>query len=250
MKRIFVMSLASLILLSGCGTEDNELLTAIDNSYDLKTGSIESSFSYSTKYNNIDIEGTVAGKIKILFGDQYDKVSANVNFEDNNETIEYYVDNKGNIITESAESNVAYAPLYIEAPDLKNYIDKIPAPTQETTMVNGKNVAVNKYSFNFGSLDTEVVRAMFDPILKLGFVSTNILQNEQINGDFSLNYFVDPTTGNLLKEVISFSNSSDDSLATKTNVEITNIYNYDQTDVELPARYGEDASSEAVGSEQ
>lgn len=250
MKRIFVMSLVSLLLVTGCGAEDNELLTAINNSYDLNTGSIESSFVYSTEYNNIDIEGTVAGNIKILFGENYDKVSANVNFEDNKENIEYFVDNKGNVITKNSESNVAYAPLYIEAPELKNYIDKVPAPTQEMISADGKNIKANKYSFKFDALDTKVVKAMFDPILKLGFVSTNILQNEQINGQFNLDYFVDPETGHLLKEKISFSNQSDDTLSTKTNVEITNTYNYDKTDVELPVGYGDNVGSDAEGSEQ
>lgn len=250
MKRIFVMSLASLLLVTGCGAKDNELLTAINNSYDLDTGSIESNFAYSTEYNNIDIEGTVAGKIKILFGEKYDKVSANVNFENNKENIEYFVDNKGNIITESSESNVVYAPLYMEAPEINSYLDKIPEPTQETISIKGKDVKVNKYIFTFDALDTKVAKAMFDPILKLGFVSTNILQNEQITGKFNLSYFVDPETGNLLKEKISFSNQADDTLSTKTNVEITNTYNYDKTDVELPAGYGDDIVSEEVGSKQ
>lgn len=245
------MSLASLVLLTGCGSEENELVSAIENSYDLNTGSIVSDFDYTTEYNNIDIEGTVDGQIKILFGEDYDKISADVNFKDKKEAIEYYVDKKGDIITDNPESDVVYAPLYIDAPQLGDYVSQIPEPTQDKIEVDGKELAVNKYEFNFESLNTDIATAMFDPIVKLGFISSDILQSETIAGKFTLTYFVDPETGNLVKEALTFGNQSEGDLAAKTSIEVTNTYNYDETTVELPEGYGE-ASSEVAseGSEQ
>ncbi len=245
MKRIFFMSLVSLIAFTGCSSEENELLSAIDNSYDLNTGSIVSNFDYTTEYNNIDIAGTVDGQVKILFGSDYDKIAANVNFEDKKEVIEYYVDKKGDIITENTDSDVVYAPLYIEAPELDEYAEQVPEPTAAEINVDGAKVKVNKYSFKFEKLNTEVAKSMFDPIVKLGFVSTDVLQSELIEGTFNLNYFVDPETGNLVKETLSFTNEANNSIATKTKIEVANTYNYDETEVELPAGYGE-AKSEAT----
>lgn len=250
MKKIFFMSLSSLLLLSGCSTQDNELLTAIENSYDLKTGSIESNFIYETEYNNIDIEGVVDGNIKILFGDEYSKVNAIINFEDDSEHIEYYVDDKDNIISNDFDQELSYTPLFSTAPDLSSHIDEIPAPTKETIKVNDQELAVDTYEFNFTSLDTGTAKLIFDAIVKLGFVSSDILQSEQIDGQFTLKFFVDPETDRLIKECFTFSNQEDNSLSTNTKVEITNIYDYTATTVELPEGYGQQSASEVESSEQ
>lgn len=251
MKRIFFMSLTSLVLLTGCGSKDNELLTAIENSYDLKTGSIESNFEYTTEYNNIDIEGTVAGKIKVLFGDQYSKVTADIIFEDDSENIEYYVDGKDNIISNDFEHNVSYTPLFTEAPNIGDSLtDSIPVPTAETIEINNTEIKVDTYEFDFNTLDTKAANTIFDPVIKLGFVSTEILQSEQIDGDFSLTYYVDPTTDKLVKECFKYNSQEENSLSTNTTVEISNIYDYSETTVELPAGYGDQTTSDVESSEQ
>lgn len=252
MKKIIFMSLASLITLTGCSGEDNELLNAIDNSYDLNSGSIVSKFDYTTEYNNIDIEGTVDGTIKILFGDDYDKISADVNFEDAKDSFEYYVDNKGEVIADTQNSDVAYAPLYIDAPDLGIYEDSVPEPTKATIKIDDKDVDVNQYSFNFEKLNTEVAKSMFDPIIKLGFVSPDVLQTDEITGNFKLNYYVEPETGNLVKESLEFSNNDNNKLDTKTSIKIENVYTYDEQEVTLPDGYGEvtsEATSEVASEE-
>lgn len=248
MRKIIFMSLASLITLTGCSGEENELLKAIDNSYDLNSGSIVSKFDYTTEYNNIDIAGTVDGTIKILFGDDYDKISANINFEDAKDSFEYYIDNKGKVVANTQNSDVAYAPLYIEAPDLGIYEDSVPEPTKATIKINDKDVNVNQYSFNFDKLNSEVAKSLFDPIIKLGFISPDILQADEITGNFKLNYYVEPESGNLVKESLEFSNKDDDKLDTKTSINIENVYTYDEQNVTLPEGYGEVASD--TGSEE
>lgn len=247
MKKVFFMSLTLLILFTGCSSEQNELITAIDKSYDLDTGSIVSNFNYTTEYNNIDIAGTVDGQIEILYGDDYDKVTANINFGEKNDAIEYYVDKKENIINEDSKSDVVYAPLYLEGPELDGYIEQIPEPTTTELEIAGQSQTVNQYSFELASLETEVAEAMFDPIVKLGFVSPDVLKSETIDGTFNLNYYVDPETGYLLKENLSYTSQADNTISTKTTISIENTYDYEQTIVELPAGYG-DASSEATSS--
>lgn len=243
------MSLTSLIILTGCGSKDNELLAAIENSYDLSTGSIESNFEYTTEYNNIDIEGTVDGNIKVLFGNEYSKVTANINFEDESENIEYYIDSKDNIISNDNDRNINYTPLFTDAPNIGDYIESIPKPKKTTISINDKDISVDSYAFDFGTLDTKAAKIIFDPIVKLGFVSSDILQSDEINGDFTLTYFVDPTSDQLLKECFTYTSQEDDSLSTNTTVKVSNIYNYDETTVELPAGYGEQASSEVESAE-
>lgn len=238
MKKIIFIPFASLITLTGCGSEENELLNAIDNSYDMKTGSIVSNFDYTTEYNNIDIEGTVAGTINILFGSDYDQISADIEFEDAKDSFEYYVDNKGNVIAEDQNSEVAYAPLYIEAPDLEMYEESVPEPEQTTIKIDGQEMTVNQYSFEFEKLNTEVAKSMFDPVIKLGFVSPDILQTDEISGTFKLDYYVDSESGNLVKESLEFANKKDNELDTKTSIKIVNTYSYDEEEVTLPEGYG------------
>lgn len=247
MKKLFCMSLATLLVFTGCGSEENELISAINNSYDLDTGSITSKFNYTTEYENIDIAGTVEGKLKIAFGKDYDKVSADVNFEDKAEKFEYYVDNKGNIITDQMTSDMLFAPLYTSAPDLNSSVESIPEPKEATIKYDGADVTVNQYAFTFDQLDADVAKSMFDPIVKLGFISSEVLQGDVIEGSFKLTYNVNPETGMLLSESLKYASKVDDSLSTKTTVTIKNTYSYDETEVELPAGYGEE--SEAASEE-
>lgn len=244
MRKIFCMSLATLITLTGCSSDDNELVTAIGKSYDLETGSIESKFNYTTEYGNIDIAGTVSGDINIEFGDDLDKISANVNFEDKQDKFEYYVDHKGNIISDDVDTDVMFAPLYINAPDLDPYIESIPEPKSITKSIDGVDKQFNMYTFSFEKLDTEVAKSLFDPVIKLGFVSTDILQGDIIDGTFKLTYVVDPETGLLYSEKVNFVSEEDDNLSTKTTININNMYNYDQTDVSLPEELSTSEQSE------
>lgn len=253
MKRIFFMSVASIIVLTGCTTQQNELFTAIENSYSLKTGTIASKFEYTTEYNNINIAGTVNGNINISFGDKYDKVDADVNFEDKSDKFEYYVKKNGDIVTDKEDDIIQYTALYTEAPNFTGYEDQVPQPVAATVNVGGVDTQVNQYTFNFDSLDTQVVKSLFDPIIKLGFISSNVLKEDNLEGSFTLNYYIEPTSGNLVKEDLAFTNTEDNSLATKTIITISNEYSYEPTEVELPLGYGEktdDKQSEAQSEEQ
>ncbi len=235
MKKILYIPIMATILLTGCSSNDNELLSAIEDSYNLKTGTIQSDFKYSTQYANIEIEGVVEGSIDISFGSDYDKITADINFDDNSDKVEYYVDNKGEILSANDSSDVSYAPLYIEAPDLSKYEEDILEPKATTIKVDGKETKVNEYTFKFEKLDTEVAKSMFDPIIKLGFVSADIMQEDFIDGTFNLSYFVNPETGLLEKETLSFTQTGDDTQSTKTTVKIENVYSYDEVEVEVPA---------------
>lgn len=235
MKKILYIPIMATILLAGCSANDNELLSAIEDSYDLKTGTIQSDFKYSTQYDNIEIEGVVEGTINIAFGSDYDKITADINFDDNSDKVEYYVDNKGEILSADDEGEVLYAPLYIDAPDLSKYEDDILEPKSTKIKVDGKDVNVNEYTFEFDKLDTEVAKSMFDPIIKLGFVSADIMQADFINGTFNLSYYVNPETGLLEKESLSFTQTGDDTQSTKTTVKIENNYSYEEVEVEVPA---------------
>lgn len=242
MKKLFFITFASLIALSGCGAEENELLNAIDNSYDLDTGQIQSKFDYTTEYNNIDIEGTVSGLITIDFGNDLDKITANINFEGSEDQFEYYVDSKGNIISNTESTEVDYAPLYIDAPNLSDFAEEIPEPKASTFKTEDGEIDVNVYTFEFTELSTDIAKSLFDPIIKLGFVSTEVLQRETIEGNFKLNYYVDIETGKLVAETLDYSNKTTDNLTTKTEIHIENTYSYEENIVELPQSESETES--------
>lgn len=242
MKKILYVPIMAAILLTGCSSSDNELLAAIDNSYNLKTGTIQSDFKYSTEYENIEIEGVVDGSINIDFGSKYDKITADINFDDKSDKVEYYVDNKGNILSANNTGEVSFAPLYIEAPDLSKYEDQILEPSPTTIKVDGNEVKVNEYTFKFDKLDADVAKSMFDPIIKLGFVSADVLQAEFVDGTFNLSYYVNPETGLLEKESLSFTQKGDDTQSTKTVVKIENVYSYDEVEVEVPDNLSEEGS--------
>lgn len=249
MKKILYIPIMATILLTGCSATDNELLSAIEDSYDLKTGIIQSDFKYSTQYDNIEIKGVVEGSINIAFGSDYDKITANINFDGNSDKVEYYVDNKGEILSADDEGEVSYAPLYIDVPDLSKYEDDILEPKTTKIKVDGKEVNVNEYTFEFDKLDTEVAKSMFDPIIKLGFVSADIMQADFINGTFNLSYYVNPETGLLEKESLSFTQSGDDSQSTKTTIKIENVYSYEEVEVEVPASLLEEDKTNEESSE-
>ncbi len=246
MKKLFTISIAALIGLTACGSEQNELISAIEKSYDLDTGTITSKFEYTTEYNNLELEGTVEGNLKVQFGSKYDLVTANVGYGDSSDVIEYYVDQNGEVVGDAGEEvDSLYAPLYIEAPQLDAYADSIPEPTETTIKVDGQDTTVNQYTLEFAKVDTDIAKTLFDPIVKLGFISSDILNANEIVGKFTMNYFVDPETGLLVKEELSFSNEEDNELSTKTKVKITNTYNYDEVEVELKDTEASEASSEA-----
>ncbi|WOO89993.1 hypothetical protein R2F61_04665 [Mollicutes bacterium LVI A0078] len=249
MKKILYIPIMATILLTGCSATDNELLSAIEDSYNLKTGTIQSDFKYSTQYDNIEIEGVVEGSINIAYGSDYDKITADINFDDNTDKVEYYVDNKGEILGADDEGEVLYAPLYIDAPDLSKYEDDILEPKSTKIKVDGKDVNVNEYTLELDKLDTEVAKSMFDPIIKLGFVSADIMQADFINGTFNLSYYVNPETGLLEKESLSFTQTGDDTQSTKTTVKIENNYSYDEVEVEVPASLLEEDKTNEESSE-
>ncbi|WOO88175.1 hypothetical protein RZE82_04405 [Mollicutes bacterium LVI A0039] len=243
MKKLFFMSIASMITLTGCGSNEHELIQAIDNSYDLSTGQIVSKFDYTTEYNNIEIAGTVKGLITIDFGKDVDKISAQINFEGNEDAFEYYVDNKGNIIADNEQS--LYAPLYIDAPDLSEYLEELPEPVYTVVDVDGVETPVNQYTLLLEEMSTPVAKSIFDPIIKMGFVSSDVLQLEKIKGDFTLNYYVNPETGLLVSETLDYTNSTDDGLNTKTTIHIENSYSYEENEVSLPTEEASADVSEA-----
>lgn len=235
MRKLVIITFASMITLSGCGSESNELIDAINNSYNMDSGSIISNFQYTTEYGNIDIEGTVSGTIIADFSSDLDKVTASVNFKGSEESFEYYIDDKGNVIVSDSNADVLYSPLYDEAPDLEQYIGSIPVPESKTIKVDGEDVLVNEYNFKLDNLNNEVVKSLFDTVVKLGFVSSDILKEENIEGTYNLSFDVEAETGQLVEERLEYMSQGESSLSTSTSISVSNTYSYDNVDVDLPS---------------
>lgn len=240
MKRLLSMAVVGAILLSGCGSS-NELVDAIDNSYS-NSGKIISKYNYNTSYDNLEVGGDIKGAVTTTYGDDVSLIEGNIDFSGTNNEFTYYANDKDDVYSYdgSEVTEEVLAPLYTESPDISDYIDSIPEPTNEEVEVDGVTYNSDVYSFAFDDgLNTGIASSMFDTVIKLGFVSSDLLTNEDVDGKFSLEFYVDSETGNLIKEVSKFSNADNDSDTTKTEITVVTTFDYEEQEVEVPSEVAE-----------
>lgn len=245
MKKLITLSVAGLIAFTGCGEEKNELVSAIDGSYGMESGAIATTFSYTTEYDNIDLAGEVEGTLDLAFDKELDSVIGSIAFGDKTDNFEYFIDNKGNITSSGNNEDVLYSSLYTEAPDLSEFVEQIPAPESVEIDVDGSTVTANQYKLELDSLSTDVAIELFDPIIKLGFISTEVLNSESVTGSFNLIFNVDPETSKMINSKMVYSNEENNEIGTKTNISIENVYSYVEQDVQAESDIESESTSEA-----
>lgn len=245
MKKLITLSVAGLIALTGCGEEKNELISAIDGSYGMESGAITTTFSYTTEYDNIDLAGEVEGTLDLAFDKELDSVIGSIEFGDKTDNFEYFIDSKGNITSSGSNQDVLYSSLYEEAPDLSDFVEQIPTPESVEIDVDGSTVTANQYKLELDKLNTNVAIELFDPIIKLGFISAEVLNSDNVTGSFDLTFNVDPETSKMINSKIEYSNEEENEIGTKTDISIENVYSYEEQDVQVASDIESASDSEA-----
>ncbi len=242
MRQIFGIAILSAIMLSGCATTNNELLQAIDDSYSMDSGKIISKYKYETSYDNLELGGEVKGTIAMSYSSPFDLIEGNIAFADTNQKFKYYVSEDNNVY--SLENNKlqekAMLPLYTNEPNLHKYQKKIPKPTTKTVTVAGEKYECDMYVIEASEqVDTKLVNALFETVIKLGLVGSDVLTADTISGNFSFTFYVDQSSGKLIKEIVTYQNQEEEGLASQIKVEIETSFDYSKQQFEVPSELEE-----------
>lgn len=243
MKKIISLIIIAGFILVGCSTNNTELNNAIYNSENMTTGSIQTNFKYSTDFGNVEVGGDVTGTLKLTYGETINLVTGNVTINDNADEFTYYennnkvysLDEDGNKVEETI------APFFTQVIDINTLTtDEVEAESTELE-IGDTTVTTDAYTIELeNTLTGEQATTIFEVIAKLGFISSDVLAAETIPGKITIVFYVNPETGELLQEKVTYSNSEVEDKTSTTNIELETTYNYEAETFEVPSEINEE----------
>lgn len=243
MKKIISLLVGITLMLAGCGGGNNELSTAIYNSENMNTGVINADFTYKSDFGNVEVGGDVTGNVNLTYGETFDKVSGNITLNENVDDFTYYI-NDDNVYSVDEDGNKVVetvTPFFHQTLDINELVTTIPEPTVEDIEIGDTTVTTNVYTIGIeNKISGEQAAALFDVVVKLGLVSSEVLSTDSIPGNITLVFYVDQQTGNLVKEVASYTNADVEDATSVTTIEATTTFDYQPATFEVPSQITEE----------
>ncbi len=239
MRKIITILFITIIILSGCVQNQDPLIQAVKNSFNIKNGTITCEFTYQNSYENIELASQINGNLTTIIDGKKEHVKGEINFNNNSQPVEYYIDNKGKVVSDYVKSPIAMLDLYRTEPDLSEFADMTFEPVASEVSESDSSEAsdsspLKTYSITSDQLSTELTRVLFEPIVRLGLIGAETLNTTTINGNFELTFVVDSENNQLISSSYNFRLEDEETLSDSLVITVNNSYDYEPAPIIIP----------------